>query len=69
MKSFNLRLETFINHSKKYYLNKNSYSKVLFCTVTNNEFFPGTAVMLYSMKKHLKSFDSSHIRIFFDNPR
>ena len=67
MKSFNLRLETFIDHLKKYYFNKTSYSNILFCTITNDEFFPGTAVMLYSMKKHLKSFDSNHIRIFFDN--
>lgn len=67
MKNFKNRLNTFINYLVKNYSMKSLDDEILFCTVTNDEFFPGTAVMLYSMKKHLKSFNSNHIRIFFDN--
>jgi len=64
MKNFTKKLKIFL---QKYFSIKNTDKNILFCTVTNDEFFPGTAVMIYSMKKHLKSFNSSNIRIFYDN--
>ena len=42
-------------------------SDLLFCTISNDEFVPGTIVMIYSMKKHLPKFHKYKIRIFFDN--
>ena len=46
---------------------KTESSKVLLCTICDDNFFPGTIVMLYSMKKHLKNFNNYKIRIFTDN--
>jgi len=63
MKNFIKRLKIFL---KNYFSRKNTTKNILFCTVTNDEFFPGTAVMIYSMKKHFKSFNSNNIRIFYD---
>ena len=41
--------------------------EVLLATVSNDRFAPGTAVMLYSMKKHIPKIESYRIELFCDD--
>tara|TARA_R100000152_G_C6753617_1_gene177377 strand:- start:22 stop:1014 length:993 start_codon:yes stop_codon:yes gene_type:complete len=39
--------------------------KTLFCTSTGDNFAPGCAVMIYSLRKHLKDFESNDLKVFY----
>lgn len=41
--------------------------KTLFCTSTGDLFAPGTAVMVYSLRKHLSDFENHTLKIFYTN--
>ena len=50
-----------------YILVKRKSSKILFCTVTNDNFIKGTLVMIYSMAKHIPNFKQNYVRVFYDD--
>jgi lipopolysaccharide biosynthesis glycosyltransferase len=39
--------------------------KTLFCTSTSDSFAPGTAVMIYSLRKNLSNFEDHTLKIFY----
>ena len=50
-----------------YILAKKKSNRILFSTVTNDNFIKGTLVMIYSMAKHIPNFKKNFVRVFYDD--
>lgn len=56
-----------MNTEEKVMTHKKSSSggKILFCTVTDDNYFPGACVMLYSLRKNFRNFAACDVKVFY----